>query len=214
MTDIVLYGFSPSTFVRTARMTCVEKGVSHNLEPADLASEAYRELHPFGKIPTMRHGDVTLFETSAIARYIDETFPGPRLQPADSRERAVMNQWISACNHYLYGDVVRRYLLQYVFPKGPDGKPDTAAIAEALPDVRHHLGALDAALEAREYLAGDALTLADLFLAPIVFYVGTMPEGPDIVAPLGNLRRWDAAIAARPSFTETVPELPQSDAAE
>ena len=77
-----------------------------------MASEAYRELHPFGKIPAMRHGDVTLFETSAIARYIDETFPGPRLQPADPRERAVMNQWISACNHYFYSDVIRRYVLQ------------------------------------------------------------------------------------------------------
>ncbi len=214
MSDIVLYGDPRSTYVRTARMTCREKRVAYSLEPADLASEAYRKMHPFGRMPAMRHGDLTMFETSAITRYIDEAFEGPRLQPDDTVERARMNQWISAINHYFYSDVIRRYLMQYFFASEPDGAPDMAAIEAALPDVRHHLEALDGALEGRTFIAAERVSLADLFLAPILFYVGKMPEGPDLLAPLANLRRWIDAMAARSSFTETVPQMARADAAE
>ena len=176
MTDVVLYGNAVSTFVRTARMACVEKGVSYDLQPLEFGSEAHLAIHSFGKMPAMRHGDFTLFETSAITRYIDDRFPGPRLQPDDPRERALMNQWISATNHYFYADVIVRYLLQYFFPKGPDGTPDREAIDAALPDVRHHLGVLDKALDDKEFLVGDRITLADLFLAPILSYLVKAPR--------------------------------------
>ena len=87
-------------------------------------------------------------------------------------------------------------------------------INAALPDVRHHLGVLDKALAGKEFLVGDAVTLADLFLTPILFYVGEMPEGTGLLGPLANVRRWIEAMAARPSFTETIPSpLPQADAA-
>jgi glutathione S-transferase len=83
MADLILYGFPQSNYVRAARMACVEKGVPHTLEPAGPHSPAILEMNPFGKMPAMRHGDFTLYETSAIMRYIDDAFAGPRLTPAD-----------------------------------------------------------------------------------------------------------------------------------
>jgi glutathione S-transferase len=59
-------------------------------------------LHPFNRVPILRHGDFAVYETSAIASYIDEAFDGPRLTPQDVRQRARMNQWISAVNSYYY----------------------------------------------------------------------------------------------------------------
>ena len=81
MSDIVVYGFAPSTFVRTARLALEEKGVDYELEAVDFGSEELLRLHPFGRIPAFAHGAVRLYETSAIVRYVDESFDGPALQP-------------------------------------------------------------------------------------------------------------------------------------
>jgi glutathione S-transferase len=64
---------------------------------------------------------------------------------------------------------------------------------------------IDRALGASPYFAGDEVSLADLFLAPIVAYVAEMPEGDALMSACPNLSRWLEAIAKRPSFTATLP---------
>lgn len=92
MADVIVHGVAPSTYTRTVRLACEEKGVSHRLEPVEFGSDRLRSLHPFSKIPILEHGKVRVFETLAITRYVDEAFKGPALQPADARGRAVMDQ--------------------------------------------------------------------------------------------------------------------------
>jgi len=46
-------------------------------------------------VPALQHGDFMLYETNAIAAYVDEVFPGAKLTPADPRKRARMNHTIS-----------------------------------------------------------------------------------------------------------------------
>lgn len=214
MSDITIYGVPQSTYVRTARMAAAEKGVSYDLEGVEMKSEAHLRLHPFGRMPAMRHGDLLLYETSAIARYIDEAFDGPALQPEDVRDRARMEQWISVVVDYVYDAAIRRYVLQFVFPKGADGKPDMGVIRTAIPEVQHQLGVFDAALAGGGFLAGPALSLADLFLAPILFYVGKMPKGEKLLAECPNLARHIKSMEQRPSFAATVPPMPERTAAE
>jgi glutathione S-transferase len=66
-----------SNFIRTVRMACAEKSVSYTLNPAFPHSPDADVIHPFGKIPVMRHGDLALAETKAICTYIDLAFDGP-----------------------------------------------------------------------------------------------------------------------------------------
>jgi glutathione S-transferase len=103
--------------------------------------------------------------------------------------------------------MVRRYVLQYVFPKGDGGQPDRATIDKAVPEIRKQLGILDEAYGVRNVLVGDQVTMPDLLLAPIVFYVGMFPEGKGLLADVPNLVRAHAWMAARPSFKETMPKL-------
>ena len=103
--------------------------------------------------------------------------------------------------------MIRRYVLQYAFPKGADGKPDRAVIDAALAESKQQLGILDAAYGSRNYLAGDEVSLADLFVAPIVFYVQNMPDGKELLAPFGNVRRAHTAMAERESFKITMPPM-------
>lgn len=205
---LTIHGDPRSTFTRTARMGCVEKGVDYALDPLLPAQCKEQGLHPFGKIPAMTDGDVKLFETAAILVYVDAAFDGPSLVPAEARPRAEMVQWISAINDVIYNAMVRRYVLQYVFPKGDDGQPDRSVIDAALEQMREQLATLDAAYGQGRYLVDDRLSHADLFLAPILFYVGTMPEGPSLLAGAPAVQRGVAAIQARDSFASTMPPMP------
>lgn len=205
----VVLGDPRSTYTRTARLAFEEKGIAYRLDQQGPQSEALRAVHPFGRIPALRQGAFQLFETSAVLRYVDETFPGPRLTPDSPRERAVMEQWISSINAYFYDAMVRRYVLQYAFPRGADGKPDRAVIDAALPEIERQLGLLEKAYVGRDYLASEQPTLADLMLAPIVAYLMAMPETKAMLAKLPNVSRAHARMAERASFAATQPPRPQ-----
>jgi len=189
-----------SPYVRSARMAFEEKGIAYALEAHPPQSPEILALNPFGKMPTYRCGDFSLYETSAIMRHLDETMPGPRLMPEDPALRAKAEQWISALNCYGYPAMARNFVLQYIFPRGPDGKPDRAVIDAALPEIRKLMGALDGAIDSRDHLVGDSLTLADILLAPMIGYVKAMPEGKELVAAFPNLRRATDKLAERPSY--------------
>ena len=212
MSDIILYGDPRSTYFRTARIAAEEKGVSYNMVATTEAGRDYGEIHPYGKIPAMAHGEVTVYETAGIVTYIDEAFDGPALVPARALEKALTWQWVSAVNDYFYPTMIRDYVLQYVFPNGSDGTPDMAAIQAALPEVKHHVMVLDAALADHDFVAGDHFTIADMFICPIMTYLGRMPEASEIFADCRNIGRAGEAVMARPSYQSTMP--PMADAAE
>lgn len=214
MADVTLYGFPQSTYVRTARLAFEEKGVSYDLLPIDMGSDEHHKLHPHGKMPAFRHGDFSLYETSAIVRYVDEAFDGPPLQPVDVRQRGVMNQWISAIIDYYYADMIRSFVIERLVAPNRGRDPDEARIAEAMPRVERQIAIVEQGLADRDYLAGDAISLADLFLVPIFFYAGIAPEGEGLFAGKANIAGWKQRIADRPSFQATMPPRPDLQAVE
>ena len=136
MREVVIYGDVRSTYVRTARMACVEKGVGHVVEAVDIASDSYRAYHPYNKMPAMQHGDLRLYETLAICSYVDAAFDGPALQPAGATERARMMQWVSAIIDYIYPAMIRGLVLPRLVAPMRGETPDEAKIAAALPSTR------------------------------------------------------------------------------
>lgn len=93
MPDPIVYGFPRSTFVNIIRLLLTHKGVAysfHDLEPV-MGKAEHLALHPFDRVPILKHGDLTVYETSAIAAYVDEAFGGARLTPDDAKGRARMN---------------------------------------------------------------------------------------------------------------------------
>ena len=81
MQELIVYGFPVSTYVRSARLILEEKAVPYRNEPVDFTQPDYRKLHPWAKIPVLRHGELVLYETSAILRYGEESLRGPQLHP-------------------------------------------------------------------------------------------------------------------------------------
>ncbi len=205
MTDITIYGPAMSTYVRTARLAAAEKGITHALEDVDFGSDSHRKLHPFAKVPVMRHGDFLLYETEAICRYIDRAFPGPPLQPTEITALARMDQWLSAISDYVYPVMIEDLVWERFVVPMEGGQPDEALIAAAVPKIREQLGIFERTLAATPYLAGAAPSLADWLLFPIIFYVRATPEGEAALPQAPKVRDWFARVAARPSARATDP---------
>jgi glutathione S-transferase len=210
MSRPILFGSDYSVYVRIARMTLIEKGVDHELMPVDVFAEEgvpgwYRERQPFGRIPAFEHGGLRLYETSAIARYVDEAFAGPVLQPADAVGRATMNQIVGLLDSYAYRALVWDIYVERLSKPKWGEVPDEARIAAALPIAATCLAELARLRGDGPWLAGAQLTLADLHAAPMFFYFLKAPEGMALLAAQPGLAAWWAAIAARPSFAATEP---------
>ena len=107
----------------------------------------YDAIHPFMKVPALRHGDFTLYETGAINRYVDEAFPGPSAAAElISMNRARMNQIISMADSYGYRTLVWDIYVETI-SNPRDGLPtDEARVASALPRARTLLTALSGLL--------------------------------------------------------------------
>lgn len=204
----VVFGALPSTFTRTVRMALIEKGIEFALEPAMPHSEEQRARHPFGRIPAFAHGDVKLFETLAICRYVDEALPGPALQPIDPVARARMQQWVSAETDYIVHTITNPILSERIVAPRVFGRPsDEAKIREALPRAEATLAAIDAGLAASGYFVGDTPTLADLFMFPPLDYAAGIDDLRAQVAALPNVTAWLGKMRTRPSARETVPRF-------
>jgi glutathione S-transferase len=204
MPELEIIGASHSTYVRAVRIALEEKGVAYTLLPVRPHTPEADAIHPFGKIPSMRHGERRLFESKAIATYADKMFPGPSLFPEAPYACGMVEQWVSTLNTTMslgFSD----YLRAHFFSGAADGTPDRSAIERVLPIVRNNLTMLDKVVSADGYLVNDCLTYADMAFMPWLSYLHDLPESGEIIAEMKNLAAYFSRLSERPSFINTVP---------
>lgn len=211
MSDPIVYGFPRSTFVNIVRLILTHKDVPytfHDLQTV-MGKPEHLALHPFNRVPILRHGDFTIYETSAIASYVDEAFAGPRLTPQDVRARGRMNQWISALNSYYYPYMVYHVTHErIVFPELGIAS-DEKVVAHALPKVELGLGVLERELShGGEYLLGSDLTLADFFILPSTFSFSMTEEGRKLYPKFPVFCRWRERMENLPTTKKLRAILP------
>jgi len=211
MSDVTVFGFQHSTYVNVVRHILIEKGVAfrfHDTED-EMFTPEHLARHPFGRVPVLQHGDFLLYETSAIAAYIDEVFDGPKLTPAEPKPRGRMNQWISNLSNYFYYWMI--YHISHerrVFP-ALDIPSNEAIVARALPHAEEALQVMDREMaDGRPFIVGQAVTLADFFLVPTLFSFCQTPEGKELFPRFDNLREWQARMEALPSVLRLRATLP------
>ena len=200
-----IIGSARSTYTRVVRMVCEEKGIEYTLTEAELGAPEVFAIHPFGKMPVLRHGDIELFESKAIATYLDRRFPGQPLFPSDPVLAAVTEQWVSLVNTLIDRTLIRTYLLGYAAPKTSDGRPDRQAIDAVMPALREQIGVLDKAVARTGFLVGDQFTFADINVMPILYYMRLVPEGSEALTKAAHLSSYYDRHAERPSFRNTIP---------
>ena len=165
--------------------------------------EPHLSRHPFGRIPAFEHDDWKLFETQAILRYLDAILPEPTAQPTDPRAAARMDQVMGITDWYVMQQVSRTITFNRVVAPRFGLPTNEEVVTSAIPDARRCIGELARLLGGHEWMAGDALSLADLQLAPQLSMFALAPEGAEILAAHPNLNGCLARIEARRSMQAT-----------
>jgi len=211
MSDPIVFGFPRSTFVQIVRLVLTHKDVSYtfrDLEP-EMGKPTHLALHPFNRVPILQHGDFTVYETSAIITYVEETFDNVALRPASPRERARMDQWISAVNSYYYPYMIYHVSHERrVFPE-LGIQSDEKVVAHALPKIEVGLQVAEQELaDGRDYLLGSELTLADFYLLPSTYAFGMIEEGKRMYPKYPAFCRWRERMEGLPTVRRFRASLP------
>ena len=207
MSQFVVHSMPGSPYGRAVFAMLEEKHADYRLAPVTPETskrEPHLSRHPFGRVPVLEHGDLMLYETQAILRYLDRTLQSPALTPSPPQAAARMDQVMNICDWYLFQGVSNVIGFQRVVrPRLLGQAADEAAIAKAMPKAHAVISELSRLLDGKPYFAGDAVSLADLMVAPQFDFLRQTPEWEPLTAKTANLGPWLDRMLARDSFTAT-----------
>jgi glutathione S-transferase len=210
MSKMTLWGFDGSTYVRTVKMLLAEKGTTDfeqvpvNVLEGEPKKPEHLARHPFAKVPVLDCNGLRILETSAIVRYLNDVLPGKSLVPATPEDRARMDMVIGILDSYGYGALLGGVAAYYLFPHFVGGKNESTLKA----GIENGRRVIEFAMKtkgASPFVAGD-LSLADLYLAPVVFYVSLTADARTVFDVEG-FAVWWAKMQALKSFQQTQPDL-------
>jgi glutathione S-transferase len=210
MSKFVVYTIPGSPAARAVIATLIEKDADFRvagITPGAHKAEPHLSRNPFGKMPVLEHDHFVLYETQAILRYLERCISSPPLVPLDAREAARMDQVMGISDWYLFqgvNDVIGFH--RVVGPKLMGLRPDEAAISEAMPKAHVVFGELSRLLDRKPFLAAQAMTLADLIVAPHMDFLAQTPEWTQLTRGRSNLIEWLARMNERKSMAATTCE--------
>ncbi len=209
MSAIKLWGFSGSTYVRTVRMLLAEKGVTDyeqdpvNVLKGEPKSPEHLKRHPFGKVPVVEVDGFHVIETPAILRYLDAVLPGNKLVPTDPKEAAKADMTTGILDSYGYMALIGGVVAYHLFPDFVGGKND-AMHHQGLDTGKKVVSEIMRLKGGSPWIAGPSVSVADLYLAPILAYV-TMTPHKDEFLEISGVEGWWQSITGRDSFKATNP---------
>ena len=197
-----LYDFKQAPNPRRVRVFLAEKGITVPLEQVDIFGRANRQppflaKNPLGGIPVLELDDGTyIAESIAICRYFEALQPEPRLFGRDARDQALVEMWNRR---------VELVLLNALGMVWGHGSPLTAKVVQQIPAnvepnkkrAAQFLELLDRELAARQFIAGERLSVADISALIAIDFGKFISVEPD--PTLRNVARWYAEMSARPS---------------
>lgn len=178
--------------VRRVRLVVAVLGIDVEEKLLDFSkgehkSPAFLALNPNGAVPTLVDGDFVLTESRAIMQYLASKKPEAGLLPSDEKGRADVVRWQFWDAAHFSPQLGTLAFEKMIKPMMGIGEPDAARIQESLTNFRRYAAVLNARLEGKRFVVGDALTLADLTLASSLMYA-KQTEVP--VAEFPALQAW------------------------
>ena len=119
----------------------------------------YLALNPNGLVPTVFDGELVMWESNSVCRYLCNKYGPNAAYPADLGRRALVERWMDWQLSVMAPALVPLYFLLY---RQPEAARTPEAIARLAKDTAAPFKILEARLAERPYLEGDAITLADI----------------------------------------------------
>ncbi|CAG9209700.1 Protein GstA [Paraburkholderia sabiae] len=163
--------------------------VELDMRAGDNRKPEYLALNPFGQVPTIQDGDVTLFDSNAILVYLATRYGDASWLPSDPLGAAAVQRWLSlAAGQIAYGPCAARLVTVFGAPLHHE---TAKSIAVKLFDV------IDRELSTKPFAAGEHVTIADIAAHT---YIAHAPEGGVSLEPYPNIRAWLRRVEALPRF--------------
>lgn len=190
-----LVSFDLCPYVQRVAILLSEKGVPFDRITVDLANKPdwFKAISPLGKVPLLQVGSSTLFESTVIVEYLEETSPNP-LHPADPLKKAQHRAWME------FGSSILADIWVVETTK------DRTAFATKLTVLREKFARLEAALGEGPYFAGTRFSVVDAVFAPVFRYFEVFDTITDLAVfdGLPKLQSRRKALALRPSVVGAV----------
>ncbi len=198
-----IWGRRNSINVQKVMWTLAELGVDHRHTDAGMAfglvdEDWFAKLNPNRTVPVLRDGDVVLWESNVIVRYLAAKFAPGTLMPDGDGARARVEMWMDWQQTTVTPGLGPVFL---GLVRTPEDQRDGTAIAAGAEMVRNALAILDAQLATSHFVLGDDFTAADIPLGCVAYRWFALPvEHGD----LPNVRAWYERLAAREHFANHV----------
>ncbi len=155
-------------------------------------------MNPNGLVPVLRDGEITMFESNAIVRYLAARYGAGTLRPLEPQALAFAEQWMEWTSTTI-APHAGAVFMQSV--RTPPARRNQAVIAQGAEELKNHLPVVDAVLAERQFLAGDRLTFADI---PLGCFLWRLNQFDWPRPALANLERWFLNLQSRPAYREWV----------
>lgn len=201
---ITVYGRRTSSNVQIVMWTMAELGIEHERFDyghrfGGLDTPEFGALNPNRLVPVIRDGDLVIWESGAILRYLAAKYAPEGFWPRDPAERAPVDMWAewgkvtmtAAFTGPIFWGTVRT----------PSSQQDEAALKKAFERFDRLLDMLERQLGDRSFVVGDRLTTADIVIGHLLYRYHEI-EIPRQERPV--LSRYYAALCERPAYRQHV----------
>lgn len=200
-----VFGHPMSTCTRKVLTTLAEKGheaqfVMVDIMKGDHKAPEHLARQPFGVVPALDDDGFVLYESRAIITYLNEKLSGPSLVPADLKERALMNQWLSVEYSYVAATSMK-IVMQMMFGKMMGKEPEMDVVNSARENLARYYDVADKWLASNEFFGGKAFSLADISWMPYAQYVHQAGSG-DLITERAHVAAWWKRVSTRPSWVK------------
>jgi len=199
-----IYGSSLSTCTRRVATILKEKEVPYEIISIDFAkgqhkSAEHREKQPFGQIPYIDDDGFILFESRAIGRYIEAKYPnqGTKLIPTEIKANAKFEQ-AASIELSNFDPLASGIGVEKALKPSLGKETDEARAQEYITKIDEKLDGYEAILSKQKYLAGDEITMADLFHLPLGVVAKKFSSESFSARP--HVAKWFESLEARPSW--------------
>jgi glutathione S-transferase len=208
-TDMLqIWGRLSSINVRKVVWAAQEAGASFNRRDAGahfgiVRTPDYLRLNPNAMVPTLQDGDLVLWESNVIVRYLASRHPGSGLLPDNTAQRFIAEQWMD-WQQTSFNPAGRDAFIQLI--RTPAGERQATLVEQSVARTAPLLDLLERHLAQSPYMAGDAFSMADI---PLGCEMHRWYGLPLAHAPRAHLDDWYARLRARPA-SRGVLDLPLS----
>lgn len=197
-----ILGKASSINVRKVLWTCAELDIPFEREDwgsgfRSTHTPEFLALNPNAMIPVIQDGDITLWESNSIIRYLANRYNGDRLYPAEAKAKAAIDQWID----WQASDLNRSWSYAFIsLVRQSPQHQDRHALAAACSEWTRHMEILDKQLASTgAYVGGKEFSLADI---PIGLSVNRWFETPLAHKDLPAVHAYYERLSLRPGFLQ------------